>query len=37
MNENMNENFQLGWIACLDESMSTWTNKLTYTGFLFVP
>ena len=36
-NENMNENFQPGWITCLDESMSTWTNKFTCPGFMFVP
>ena len=33
----MNEKFQPGWIACLDESMSTWTNKFTCPGFMFVP
>ena len=36
-NENMNEKFQPGWIPCLDESMSTWTNKFTCPGFMFVP
>ena len=36
-NENMNENFQPGWITCLDESMSTRTNKFTCPGFMFVP
>ena len=36
-NENMNEKFQPGWITCLDESMLTWTNKLTCPGFMFVP
>ena len=36
-NENMNENFQPGWITYLDESMLTWTNKFTCPGFMFVP
>ena len=36
-NENMNEKFQPGWITCLDESMSAWTNKFTCPGFMFVP
>ena len=36
-NESMNEKLQPGWITCLDESMSTLTNKFTCPGFMFVP
>jgi hypothetical protein len=36
-NENMAGNFAPGWISCLDESMSTWANKYTCPGFMFVP
>ena len=36
-NKNTNENFKPGWVTCLDESMSTWTNKYTCPGFMFVP
>jgi Transposase IS4 len=36
-NENMYQCFTPGWITCLDESMSTWTNKYTCPGFMFVP
>jgi Transposase IS4 len=36
-NENMQKVFVPGWINCLDESMSTWTNKFTCPGFMFVP
>ena len=34
---NMVENFVPGYMNCLDESMSTWTNKFTCPGFMFVP
>jgi hypothetical protein len=36
-NENMAANFTPGWISCLDESMSTWANKYTCPGYMFVP
>jgi Transposase IS4 len=36
-NDNMAANFQPGGISCLDESMSTWANKYTCPGFMFVP
>jgi Transposase IS4 len=36
-NDNMNTNFDCGWISCLDESMSVWTNEYTCPGFIFVP
>ncbi len=36
-NENIQQNFKPGWVTCLDESMSTWTNKYTCPGFMFVP
>jgi hypothetical protein len=36
-NENMVVNFSPGWISCLDESMSTWANKYTCPGYMFVP
>jgi hypothetical protein len=25
------------WISCLDESTSTWANKYTCPGYMFVP
>ena len=34
---NMNNAFALGYMNCLDESMSMWTNKFTCPGFMFVP
>ena len=34
---NMNNVFAPGYMNCLDESMSVWTNKLTCPGFMFVP
>ena len=34
---NMVENFVSGYVNCLDESMSVWTNKFTCPGFMFVP
>lgn len=36
-NKNMVENFILGWITCLDESMSPWTNKWTCPGYICLP
>ncbi|KAL7578819.1 hypothetical protein ACA910_016040 [Epithemia clementina (nom. ined.)] len=35
--ENMNKMFYPGYVNCLDESMSVWTNKFTCPGFMFVP
>ena len=37
LGENMVENFVPGYMNCLDESMSIWTNKFTCPGFMFVP
>ena len=34
---NMRDNFLPGYINCLDESMSMWTNKFTCPSFMFVP
>ena len=34
---NMNAIFSPGFMNCLDESMSIWTNKFTCPGFMFVP
>ena len=34
---NMKDNFLPGYMNCLDESMSVWTNKFTCPGFMFVP
>ena len=31
-NRNMKEAFVPGWILCLDESMSIWTNRWTCAG-----
>ena len=36
-NEHMAAVFIPGWITCLDESMSFWTNKYTCPGFVFCP
>ena len=36
-NSNMNQQFSLGYVNCLDESMSLWTNQFTCPGFMFVP
>ena len=36
-NEWMAENFVPGWINCLDESMSIWTNRWTCPGWVFCP
>ena len=36
-NDNMSKKCMLGWMSCLDESMSPWTNKYTCPGHMFVP
>ena len=36
-NSNMMEQFTPSWVSCLDESMSTWTNKYSCPGWMFVP
>ena len=36
-NNNMNQQFSPGYVNCLDESMSIWTNQFTCPGFMFVP
>ena len=33
----MTEQFPPSWVSCLDESMSTWTNKYSCPGWMFVP
>ena len=35
--KTLNAIFSPGFMNCLDESMSIWTNKFTCTGFMFVP
>ena len=35
-NKNMEEQFTPSWVSCLDESMSTWINKYTCPGWMFV-
>ena len=34
---NMKDNFIPGYMNCLDESMSMWTNKFTCPGFMLIP
>ena len=29
--------FSPGWVSCLDEFMSPWTNKYTCLGHMYVP
>ena len=36
-NKNMAEVFMSGWVCCLDESMSIWTNRWTCPGWVFCP
>ena len=36
-NDNMCAVFSLGWVSCLDESMSPWTNKYTCPSHMCVP
>ena len=33
-NENVTEQFTPSWVSCLDESMSTWTNKYSCPGWM---
>ena len=36
-NKNMVAQFTPSWVSCLDESMSTWMNKYTCPGWIFMP
>ena len=36
-NANMTEQFTPSWVSCLDESMSTWMNKYSCPGWMFIP
>jgi hypothetical protein len=36
-NELMSQIFNAGWVVCLDESMSPWTNMRTCAAFVFCP
>jgi len=36
-NKNMEEQFEPGWINCLDESMSKWIRQYTCPGFIVCP
>ena len=36
-NSNMHRVFKSAWVCCLDESMSSWLNKFTCPGWMFVP
>lgn len=36
-NEHTQSSFSPGWVSCLDESMSVWTNQYTCPGWMFVP
>jgi hypothetical protein len=36
-NEHTQSCFRPGWINCLDESMSLWTNMWTCPGWMYVP
>ena len=36
-NSHTQECFSPGWVNCLDESMSVWTNRWTCPGWMFVP
>ena len=33
----MSSQFNPGWLNCLDESMSVWTNKFMHPRLMFVP
>ena len=35
--DNMNTHFRPGYMNCLDEWMSVWTNKFMCPGFMFIP
>ena len=36
-NSNIMEQFTPSWVSCLDKSMSTWNNKYSCPGWMFVP
>ena len=36
-NTNMHRVFKSAWVCCIDESMSSWLNKFTCPGWMFVP
>jgi hypothetical protein len=36
-NQHTQHCFSPGWVNCLDESMSVWTNQWTCPGWMFVP
>jgi hypothetical protein len=36
-NQHTQHCFSPGWVNCLDESMSVWTNRWTCPGWMFVP
>ena len=36
-NRNMQSVFVPSWVTCIDESMSSWSNRWTCPGFMFVP
>ena len=36
-NDNMDETFRSGWMTCLDESMSIWTQTYTCPGWIYCP
>ena len=37
INTHMRSILLAGWVSCLDESMSIWTRKWTYPGWMYVP
>ena len=37
LEDHMAKFFITGWVSCLDESMSVWTNRWTCPGFMYVP
>ena len=36
-NKHMVDIYEPGWVSCLDESISIWTNRWTCPGWTFVP
>jgi len=36
-NTHMQQCWIAGWVSCLDESMSSWTNKYSCPGWVYVP
>ena len=34
--DNMSSSFGPGWVSCLDECMSSWTNKCVYPGHIYI-